>query len=92
MQVQTPTIMGPCVNRAAKMTTHAPRDRNVLLIDDNFRRALQQVDHQYDDATTEFDGWWPGEPGAESPLKGYRYYEIAVKPFASTIERHRHVP
>lgn len=42
LQSAMPTVMGPCVNRSSKMVAHAPRDRDIVLIDENASKALRQ--------------------------------------------------
>jgi class 3 adenylate cyclase len=34
------TVMGPTVNRASLLHEYAPRDRNVIVIDDNVRQSI----------------------------------------------------
>ena len=46
LQSAMPTVMGPCVNRSAKMVAHAPRDRDVVLVDENASKALRQQKNQ----------------------------------------------
>lgn len=80
-QFQTPTAMGQCVNRSAKMVTFAPRDRDVMLVDDNVSKALKQIDEHYVAALTAFDSW-SSDTARQSPsLAGHRYFEVTPELF-----------
>jgi class 3 adenylate cyclase len=80
-QFQTPTVMGQCVNRSAKMVGYAPRDRDVLLIDDNVSKVLSQIDPAHADALAEFDDWSDATARAATSLAGHRYYEVELEHF-----------
>jgi hypothetical protein len=73
--------MGQCVNRSAKMVTFAPRDRDVMLVDDNVSKALKQIDEHYVTALTAFDSW-SSDTARQSPsLAGHRYFEVTPELF-----------
>lgn len=80
-QFQVPTVMGPCVNRAAKLIAHAPRDRDVLLVDDNVRKALLQADRGHAAALRDFADWSDPQAAQSASLRGHRYYEVGIDPF-----------
>jgi class 3 adenylate cyclase len=80
-QFQTPTAMGQCVNRSAKMIAYAPRDRDVMLVDDHVGRALKQIDERYLAALAAFDGWSPDTARQSPSLAGHRYFEVTPEPF-----------
>ncbi len=88
-QFQVPTVLGQCVNRAAKMATHAPRDRSVVLLDDNVRKALLQLDRAYAESLRDHNGM----PGAKSKisesLTGHDYYELDIDRFLQMRARAR---
>jgi class 3 adenylate cyclase len=80
-QFQVPTVMGQCVNRAAKLIAYAPRDRDIVLVDDNMRKVLMQVDRAHADALRDFHDWSdPAAPGYAS-LAGHEYFEVAPEHF-----------
>lgn len=79
-QFQLPTVMGQCVNRSAKMIGYAPRDRDIVLVDDNVRRALKQIDEGYIAVLTDFDQWVDASARQAASLAGHRYYEVALGP------------
>ncbi|OOG41899.1 hypothetical protein B0E51_04825 [Rhodanobacter sp. C05] len=80
-QIQVPTVMGQCVNRSAKMIAYAPRDRDVMLIDDNVSKALKQIDERYAAALSEFADWSDSSALQAPSLAGHQYFEAAVEPF-----------
>lgn len=80
-QFQMPTVMGQCVNRSAKMVALAPRDRDVLLVDDNVRKALLQIDRDYDKAMRGFEGWSETEARQAASILGHGYFEVDCAPF-----------
>ncbi|MEP7187015.1 MAG: GAF domain-containing protein [Rhodanobacter sp.] len=91
-QFQLPTVMGQCVNRSAKMIGYAPRDRNVVLVDDNVSRALKQLDESYLAALTEFDEWVEGSAAQTASLAGHRYFEVDLEPFRRVAFTARRMP
>lgn len=80
-QFQVPTVMGGCVNRAAKMVAYAPRDRDVVLVDDNVRKALLQVDRAYATALKPWDAWTEDTARHTASLAGHAYYEANAEAF-----------
>ena len=89
-QFQTPTAMGQCVNRSAKMIAYAPRDRDVLLVDDNVSKALKQIDELYLVALTAFDRWSSDTARQSSSLAGHQYFEVTPEPFRLAAMEFRH--
>jgi class 3 adenylate cyclase len=75
-QSRMPTVMGPCVNRSAKMIVHAPRDRDVILLDDNAAKALRQPrDAALAGGLKPYT--WPETVLTESVgWKGHAYFEL----------------
>lgn len=80
-QFQVPTVMGQCVNRAAKLIAHAPRDRDVVLVDDHVRKALMQVDRTHAEALREFHDWADPVAAKSASLADHQYFEVAIEPF-----------
>ena len=80
-QFQVPTVMGQCVNRSAKMIAYALRDRDVVLVDDNVRKALMQIDRKYGKALSAFDTWSTSEASKTASLAGHEYFEVECEPF-----------
>ena len=89
-QFQTPTAMGQCVNRSAKMIAYAPRDRDVLLVDDNVSKALKQIDEHYLAALSTFDSWSSDTARQSSSLAGHQYFEATPEPFQLAAMEFRH--
>ncbi len=71
------------------MATHAPRDRSVVLLDDNVRKALLQLDRAYAESLRDHNGM----PGAKSKisesLTGHDYYELDIDRFLQMRARAR---
>lgn len=80
-QFQLPTVIGQCVNRSAKMIGYAPRDRDIVLVDDNVRQALKQIDEGYLAALADFDQWVDVSARQAASLAGHRYFEVELKAF-----------
>lgn len=80
-QFRLPTVIGQCVNRSAKMNGYAPRDRDIVLVDDNVGRALKQIDEGYLTALTDFDQWADVSAGQAVSLAGHRYFEVDLESF-----------
>lgn len=80
-QFQVPTVMGQCVNRSAKMVGYAPRDRDVLLVDDNVRKALMQIERDYGRALTAFQHWNDAGGTTAASMAGHSYFEVDCEPF-----------
>jgi class 3 adenylate cyclase len=78
LQNAAPTVMGPCVNRSAKMVAHAPRDRDVVLVDENASKALsQQKNQRYVSALTPHQ--WHNESVAGFPfMRDGSYFELEL--------------
>ncbi len=91
-QFQLPTVMGQCVNRSAKMIGYAPRDRDVVLVDDNVSRALKQIDEVYLAALAEFDQWVDASARQAASLAGHRYFEVELEPFRRAAAMARRIP
>lgn len=85
-QFQFPTVLGQCVNRAAKMAAHAPRDRDVVLVDDTVRKALLQLDRNYANTLRDYDGF--ADLTSES-LARHSYYELDEATFTTLAARTR---
>jgi class 3 adenylate cyclase len=76
-QSSAPTVIGPCVNRSAKMVAYAPRDRDVVLIDDNSAKALaQQKNQDYVKVLKSFS-WGDENAITKHSICGSKYYELA---------------
>ena len=88
-QFQLPTVIGQCVNRSAKMIGYAPRDRDIVLVDDNVRQALKQIDEGHLAALIDFDQWVDVSARQAASLAGHRYFEVELKAFrrAATAAR-----
>ena len=80
-QFQTPTVMGQCVNRSAKMVGYAPRDRDVLLVDDHVAKVLTRIDPAHAEALHDFEAWYDASARDASSLAGHRYFEVDVDRF-----------
>ncbi|MEO6799065.1 MAG: GAF domain-containing protein [Rhodanobacter sp.] len=93
-QFQLPTVIGQCVNRSAKMIGYAPRDRDIVLVDDNVRHALKQIDDGYLATLTDFNQWVDPSVRQAASLAGHLYYEVALEPFrcASAAARRKSGP
>lgn len=91
-QFQLPTVMGQCVNRSAKMSAYAPRDRDVVLVDDNVGRALEQIDPGYLAALADFDQWLDPRASQAASLAGHRYFEVELEPFRRAAATSRRTP
>jgi class 3 adenylate cyclase len=86
-QFQAPTVMGQCVNRAAKMIAYAPRDHDVVLVDGNVRKSLLQIDRANANALRPCDQWSDAVAPNAASLAGYQYYEVDLEPFrAAAVE------
>lgn len=88
-QFQFPTVVGSTVNRSAKMISYAPRDRSVVLVDDNTRRALRQIDREYSDHLRKFDHWADPLAAGTASLAGHEYFEASVEHFTLAAARAR---
>jgi class 3 adenylate cyclase len=80
-QFQAPTVMGQCVNRSARMVSCAPRDRNVVLVDDHVRKALLQIDREYESALREVKMVFDPTATGSASLAGHEYFEVSLEPF-----------
>ena len=89
-QFQVPTVMGPCVNRSAKMVAHAPRNADVVLVDENLCKALIQVDKKYGEALHAFEAWPDPALKHSASLKGYKYFTLDAKYFYEAAARTLH--
>lgn len=88
-QFQVPTVMGQCVNRAAKMVAYAPRDRDTVLVDDNVRKALLQIDRQHAGAMHEFTAWSDSAAASAPSLARHQYFELMHGPFRAAAAEFR---
>ncbi len=80
-QFQSATVMGQCVNRSAKMVGLAPRDRDVILVDDHVRKALMQIERGYEQALKRFQHWNEPTGATTASMLGHEYYEVDCEPF-----------
>ncbi len=78
-QAQTPTVIGPAVNRSAKMISYAPRDRNIILIDENVRKAILLEAAEHERALKSFSAWRHGSSASVRSLSGFEYFELDVE-------------
>lgn len=88
-QFQVPTVMGQCVNRAAKMIAYAPRDRDVVLVDDNVSKALKQIDERHAEALSAFDEWSDAAASHAPSLAGHQYFAVALESFRLAAQEFR---
>lgn len=75
-QAQTPTVIGQAVNRSAKMIAHAPRDRSIIIIDENARKAILLESANCEMAIRPFTAWKHGAINAVRSLVGFEYFEL----------------
>jgi class 3 adenylate cyclase len=88
-QFQVPTVLGQCVNRAAKMAAYAPRDRNVVLVDDNVRKTLLQLDRSYGESLRDYSGFALPDTQPSESLARHAYYELDIDRFVQLKPRTR---
>lgn len=91
-QAQTPTVIGPAVNRSAKMIAHAPRDRDIILIDENARRAILLEAAEHEKSIKPFVDWKYDLTKTIRSLAGFDYFELhseALKSESSAMKKNR---
>lgn len=74
------------------MIAYAPRDRDVVLVDDHVRKALLQIDRTYADNLREFRDWSDPAAAQTASLLDHQYFEVGIEPFRLAAAELRQAP